>query len=281
MGICPNCGSWVDEGDICNNYGGGSYYDDAYERNQQTFFEEENEPIDPQDEALELYRQHKHYKASDTIEISIRLYNDPNSWNIKGIILHDLAFSEPHRFAESVDCYNISLKLGSSEIVKNNKAICLCDWALNLDHNRQYELALEKINEALPLYKEKDLDYAFGLNAKAIILNRMNMVEQAKSYYKQALTYDSKNKIFKDNLENIERIVDYEYVKEKEIHEILERYDKRKLVTMVSWSYPNAKFRKEMILTIKREQAIDENGKPYWGYEVFSGDARVGVLLHS
>ena len=31
MGICPNCGSWVDEGDICHGcgavfgYGGGSY----------------------------------------------------------------------------------------------------------------------------------------------------------------------------------------------------------------------------------------------------------------
>ena len=29
MGICPNCGSWVDEGDICMSCGGGSFNDDC------------------------------------------------------------------------------------------------------------------------------------------------------------------------------------------------------------------------------------------------------------
>ena len=26
MGICPNCGSWVDDGDICMNCGGSGSY---------------------------------------------------------------------------------------------------------------------------------------------------------------------------------------------------------------------------------------------------------------
>ena len=26
MGICPNCGSWIDEGDICGHCGGGGGY---------------------------------------------------------------------------------------------------------------------------------------------------------------------------------------------------------------------------------------------------------------
>lgn len=31
MGICPNCGSWVDEGDICMNCGGSYSYNDDKE----------------------------------------------------------------------------------------------------------------------------------------------------------------------------------------------------------------------------------------------------------
>ena len=44
MGICPNCGSWVDEGDICMNCGGSYSYDD----------EEDDDSYAPSDEPLPI-----------------------------------------------------------------------------------------------------------------------------------------------------------------------------------------------------------------------------------
>ena len=31
MGVCPNCGSWVDDGDICMNCGGSGSYSYGHE----------------------------------------------------------------------------------------------------------------------------------------------------------------------------------------------------------------------------------------------------------
>ena len=33
MGICPNCGSWVDDGDICMNCGGSGSYSYGHDDN--------------------------------------------------------------------------------------------------------------------------------------------------------------------------------------------------------------------------------------------------------
>ena len=42
MGICPNCGSWVDEGDICHGCGGSGSYSFQDDEEEQYYPPVEN-----------------------------------------------------------------------------------------------------------------------------------------------------------------------------------------------------------------------------------------------
>ena len=37
MGFCPNCGSWVDEGDICMSCGGSGSYSSNYHEDEPSY----------------------------------------------------------------------------------------------------------------------------------------------------------------------------------------------------------------------------------------------------
>lgn len=67
MGICPNCGSGVDEGDTCNFCGGRGRYDDEQEETYQPTYG------DYRDEAWKLYEDYRNLEALDCINKAIEL----------------------------------------------------------------------------------------------------------------------------------------------------------------------------------------------------------------
>ena len=98
--------------------------------------------------------------------------------------------------------------LPENKTIKNNKAICLSDWAWYLQSQRQYDLAIEKIDEAMPLFREKDSDYAYALDVKGVIYHKTNNRQKARECYDEALTYDPENEVYADNIIRLKRGLD-------------------------------------------------------------------------
>lgn len=150
MGICPNCGSWVDEGDICMNCGGSGSYssdnDDDWGSGYESSYRPMKTPADRLgEEAWDLYMDFRDTEALSVINEALE-YNDrhPNNWNRKAIILESLKM-----FGESERCYNRSLELRRSSKVSDNKARMLYDWALELlERSKKMPNGLAKLDEA-------------------------------------------------------------------------------------------------------------------------------------
>ena len=150
MGICPNCGSWVDEGDICMNCGGSGSYssdnDDDWGSGYEPAYRPRKTPADRLgEEAWDLYMDFRDTEALNVINEALE-YDDrhPNNWNRKAIILESLK-----RFGESERCYNRSLELRRSSKVSDNKARMLYDWAYELlEKSKKMRNGLSKLGEA-------------------------------------------------------------------------------------------------------------------------------------
>ena len=197
------------------NIGDPDWWGDGFTRaeNYGRNDEEDENPPDYQKEAIELNKKGLYHEALDAIDDALDSSQSSRNWNIKGIILNNLAFDDPSLFEESIECYNRSLRLKDSKIVKNNKAICLSDWAWYLQDNRHYDLAYEKLMEALPLFENKDIDYAYALNAAGVIFHKTNQRIRARAMFDEALVYDPENEVYKDNIKRLIKglDVDYEY----------------------------------------------------------------------
>ena len=149
MGICPNCGSWVDEGDICMNCGGSGSYssdNDDWDSGYEPSYRPRKTPADRLgEEAWDLYMDFRDTEALSVINEALE-YDDmhPNNWNRKAIILESLK-----RFGESERCYNRSLELRRSSKVSDNKARMLYDWACELlEKSKKMRNGLSKLGEA-------------------------------------------------------------------------------------------------------------------------------------
>lgn len=179
MGICPNCGSWVDEGDICHGcgavfgYGGGSY------------------------------------SESDILAMSCSAERDRKRGNLKSSIE---TYKEIIESLENVDSYSydsfvqyhiqaakdaIAEMKPEFEAVEDaeKKARELSDEAWSLYNKYHLVDALHLINQAIDIYPHIADDF----NRKALILDNMGRYEEASYFYDKALSFDPYDKIFSKN----------------------------------------------------------------------------------
>ncbi len=248
MGICPNCGSWVDEGDICMNCGGsGSYSPDENEpENINPNYSKRNKYSKM---AWEYYMEFKEAEALHYIDLALDLdKGHSENWNRKAIILEGMK-----RYAESEECYNKSLALSKSNTVYDNKARMLLDWSHQLlEESKELPNGLDKIKEA-----EKK------------IINAMN-----------ALCRDSGEDISKylRMRDTIKFYIDYETEFQKNL-ETLKGYDKSELFTITGRNF----YKKSISLTpgmpLKLVREPD-NEFDRDAIEVYAQDEKIGYVAN-
>ena len=139
------------------------------------------------DDAWKLYLEHRYGEALIFINRALEYDGEEsNTWNRKGAILDGL-----NRFEEAIKNYNIAIELEDSEIYKNNKAEVLIEWAYSLKDKREYEKALEKINESIDIFQ--NISYktceSEAYNLKGLILEEMDETVAAFMAYKKAVEY--------------------------------------------------------------------------------------------
>ena len=147
MGVCPNCGSWVDEGDVCGCCGGsGSYESDETQNvNDMNFRRDECAR-----KAWDFYNDFRDEDALDYIERALDIDGeDSENWNKKAIILEAMK-----RYEESERCYSTSLDLCWSDVVSDNMAKMLYYWALQLfEDSKKQDYGLDMLDGAKRIAK--------------------------------------------------------------------------------------------------------------------------------
>lgn len=193
MGICPNCGSWVDEGDICMGCGYSGSYSFDYDN------EESSEYVNPRNykgdkysnKAWEYYLDFKDEDALYYIDLALDLDNrHSENWNRKAIILKSLK-----RYRESEECYNKSLELSKSTVVYDNKAKMLLAWSYQLlEESKKLPNGLNKLKEA----ENKIMDAIIALSGdtEEDINKYLDMRDRIKYY----IDYETR---FQKNLETL------------------------------------------------------------------------------
>ena len=159
-----------------------------------------------QEEAVKLWEENKLSDALSFINSAIH-YNpdDDENWNVKGIILWDMAEMDSANFYEAYKCFNNALLIKpDGKILKKNKAKCINDWARYYYDIKDYDLAMSKIDESLSLIEDKTADYyATALNLKSCIYSSKFDYEKALKYINKALKISPNNEIMQQNRENI------------------------------------------------------------------------------
>lgn len=159
-----------------------------------------------QEEAVKLWEENKLSDALSFINSAIH-YNpdDDENWNVKGIILWDMAEMDSDKFYEAYKCFNNALLIKpDGKILKKNKAKCINDWARYYYDIKDYDRAMSKIDESLSLIEDKTADYyATALNIKSCIYSSKFDHEKALKYINKALKISPNDEIMQQNRENI------------------------------------------------------------------------------
>ena len=125
MGFCPNCGNWVDEGDVCGCCGGaGSYGYESDDDEPDLSRGNQSRSKIYSKKAWDLYMDFNDSEALRYIDMALDLDNRSSGcWNIRAIILEGMK-----RYAESLRCYDRSLELSFDSKVSDNKMKMLYCW---------------------------------------------------------------------------------------------------------------------------------------------------------
>lgn len=179
MGICPNCGSWVDEGDICHGcgavfgYGGESYSESD---------------ILAMSCSAERDRKRGNLKSSiETYKKIIESLENVDSYSYD-------SFAQYHIQAAKDAIAEMKPEFEAMEDVEK-KAEALSDEAWSLYKEDRLEDALCLINRATEISPRVAGDF----NRKAIILDSMGRYEEALYYYDKALSFKPHNEVFLKN----------------------------------------------------------------------------------
>ena len=252
MGICPNCGSWVDEGDICMNCGGSGSYSYGHDDDPDEI--EINPTYSKRDEyankAWNYYMDFKDEDALYYINLALDLDNrHSGNWNKKAIILESLK-----RFEESEECYNRSLELSKNNVVYDNKARMLLAWSHQLlEESKDLSNGLNKLEEA-----------------KKKIIKAMN-----------ALSGDSDEDIDKylKMRDSIDFYIDYEKKFQRNF-ENLKRYDKSELFTITGRKFykNNISLTSGMPLKLVKEP---DNEFDKEAIAVYAQDEKIGYVANN
>ena len=252
MGICPNCGSWVDDGDICMNCGGSGSYSYGYDDDPDEI--EVNPTYSKRDEyankAWNYYMEFQDEDALYYINLALDLDNrHSGNWNKKAIILESLK-----RYGESEECYNRSLELSKSNVVYDNKARMLLAWSHQLlEESKELPNGLSKLKEA-----EKK------------IINAMN-----------TLSADSDEDIDKylRMKDSINFYIDYENKFQSNL-ETLKQYDKSELFTITGRQFYRNKINLTSGLPLKLvKEPNNEFDKD--AIAVYAQDEKIGYVANN
>ena len=251
MGICPNCGSWVDDGDICMNCGGSGSYsyghdDDPDEIDINSTYSKRDEYSN---KAWNYYMEFKDEDALYYINLALDLDNrHSGNWNRKAIILESL-----ERYSESEECYNRSLELSKRNIVYDNKARMLLTWSHQLlEESKELPNGLNKLKEA----EKKIVKAMNALSGDSDEdINKYLRMSDSISFY---IDYEKK---FQDNLGT------------------LKQYDKSELFTITGRQFYRNKINLTLGLPLKLVKEPD-NEFDKDAIAVYAQDKKIGYVAN-
>ena len=144
--------------------------------------------------AWNLYMDFKEEEALRYINMALDLdKNHANNWNRKAIILEGMK-----RFEESEECYNRSLELSRDNLVFDNKARMLYDWAAHLiEESKNLPNGLEMLNDANDIVL-KAMYTLPGKNSEENIEKYLNLRDSIRFYIKYEME-------FQKNLETVKK----------------------------------------------------------------------------
>lgn len=162
-------------------------------------------------EAWELKKEGRLDDALIFVNRALECYDaTPEPWNIKGIILDNMK-----RYDESLECYDNAIELkSSSQTFKHNKIICLMNYCDNLKDHYRYSEALDRISEALEIFKTTDNkeyeDEAW--NMKGTLLEELARIPEAFNCYKKAIEVagddNEMKQTYKENRDRLLQLID-------------------------------------------------------------------------
>lgn len=177
MGICPNCGSWVDEGDICMSCGGsGSYsskYDDEDERSYSSSSYSSPRPSLKENNYAKAKSSFNSQRYEEAISYCESCQNDYSHghevWELKGD-----SYLALNRYNEAISCYESGLKF----VNDSNK------WKVYPQVVRAFEKEAFQ-NSAKKVQTEKYQIIARFVASKIIALMRLGRTQTAKDLYRE------------------------------------------------------------------------------------------------
>lgn len=128
--------------------------------------------------ALDYKVSRKHLNtAIGYIEDAIQLdYDNANNWNVKAIILERLG-----EYEKSKKFYDISLEFERNDIVAENKASMLKDWAFELSSEGKFRKAIDLLEEAIEVLPKSNSNENKRYY-ESLIINMMDRMEFKKQY---------------------------------------------------------------------------------------------------
>ena len=143
-------------------------------------------------ESIKLSSDENHNDALNLINLALKYESNNEGYlNIKAIVLERLK-----EYEKSEKCYDKALRINpNSEIIRENKAEMLYDFAKELSYTAKKQYALDTITKAIEsLPKHVNAEKYYELKSR-LLLQLNNEIESAIYRYKAEKQYDKLNKL--------------------------------------------------------------------------------------